>query len=104
MNGVASVSFHQGALINPTHREKTYNVVLFSAARTKSALLMVDASDEMHLKIIPNGYLLSKQGLHWTVEEGGGGYIDYETIANFVDSLSSKKVSRVKLIASTSGC
>lgn len=103
LGDVGSAGVREGSVVDPADSTGVYNVLLFSSDGSKSALLMLDASDKRQLKPIPNGYLLRRNKKGWSVEEGEGGYVDYASVAASVTRFK-RSVHAVNLEANASEC
>lgn len=96
--------FHSGPVVDRSYNGKVYNVILYSKDKKRSVIGLVIPDKNDNLEVVQNGYLLVRHGNTWRVEEGNGGYHDYETIGKFVTSLGQKPYSLVHVVSQSNAC
>lgn len=96
--------YHVGSIVDPTYRSEARHIVIYSRNMQKAVVLTVIPNSDNSLSVARTGYFLTKQGSAWSVEEGEGGYRDYEKVGKFVTHLSSKERYRVQLISHAAAC
>lgn len=100
----ALAKFYMGSIIDRSYKGRIYNVVLYSKDMERSVLGSVVPNSKGDFDVVENGYLLKKHGEKWDVEEGNGGYRDYEMVGKFVTSISHKPFSRVHIVSRPKAC
>lgn len=96
--------YHVGSIVDPAYRSRARHVVIYSANMQKAVVLTVIPSSDGSLSVARTGDFLVKRGRSWAVQEGEGGYRDYEKIGTFVTHLPPNRRYRVHLISREPSC
>lgn len=94
----ALAKYHMGSVVDRSYKGRIYNVVLYSSDMKRSIMGSVIPKANGDFEAVQNGYLLVNHSGKWDVQEGNGGYRDYETVGRFVTSLSRVPFNRVRIV------
>lgn len=104
LGDLAAAKLYSGSIVDKSYNGKIYNILLYSKNGKRLVVWGIIPDKNDNLEITQTGYLLAKHGDAWHVEEGNGGYRDYEAIEKFATSLSHKPYRLVRVVSQSNAC
>lgn len=96
--------YYVGSIPGVGDTPREFYVAVYAADGVHGELLLADPNNQGGFYAVRNGYSLTKDGSHWTADEGNGGYELYEAMGRFATRLTLRPRYRVHLIPGDSGC
>ncbi len=100
----AWVRYHAGSIPGLPKTPGEFYVAVYSADGAHGELLLAIPNKRGGFDAVRNGYHLTKDGSHWTADEGSGGYVVYDAIGRFATHLAQQPRYHVHLVPGDSEC
>lgn len=100
----AWIRYHVGSIPGLPKTPGEFYVAVYSADGAHGELLLAIPNKRGGFDAVRNGYYLTKDGSHWTADEGSGGYVVYDAIGRFATHLAQQPRYHVQLVPGDSEC
>jgi len=96
--------YYVGSIPGISDTSGEFYIAVYAADGVHGELLLAIPNNRGGFDAVRNGYYLTKDGSHWTADEGNGGYMLYEAMGRFATHLARRPRYRLHLIPGDSGC
>lgn len=100
----AWVRYHVGSIPGLSKTPGEYYIAVYAPDGNHGELLLAVPNNRGGFDAVRNGYYLTKDGLHWTADQGSGGYAVYDAVGRFATHLARQPRYRVQLVPGDSEC